>query len=299
VQQRAGLKAAQELNVAVQEGDVFFHRVLFPSNAEFEEPGTASGYDDAFKFDQFPNIENTTSGDPLLDMQGLPITFANLRLIVLDIRPIRPFYQSAATSILTSTNVNVANNQTVLIDAKTYTFKTALTPTEGEVLIGADADASLLNLIRAINHTGTPGTDYSAAAAHPTVSAAAAVTAHSFTVTALTIGVAGNSIATATSSTELAWTGLTLGGGSDIADPPVARPLEGAVNVKLEGDIFPAVDTSATVQFSTDTAQMLTFGGEAWVPGAGGSLQVHFAPTLGGAVLADVNAEGFVASGHA
>ena len=90
---------------------------------------------------------------------------------------------AVAGTTLTSNNTNVSNNDTVKISEKIYTFKTSLTPAEGEVLIGADADASLLNLIRAINHTGTPNTDYKCAAAHPTVTAASSVTSHAFAVT--------------------------------------------------------------------------------------------------------------------
>lgn len=103
------------------------------------------------------------------------------------------------TATLTSNNTNVSNNDTVTIGEKTYTFKTALTPTEGEVLIGANADASLLNLIRAINHTGTPDTDYKCAAVHPAVSAASSVTSHSFTIT--------NKSLTTTSIYDVATTG--------------------------------------------------------------------------------------------
>jgi hypothetical protein len=99
------------------------------------------------------------------------------------------------------------------LSSKTYTFKTTLTPTEGEVLIGADADASLLNLIRAINHSGTPDTDYKCAAANTQVSAATAVTSHAFAVTALTAGSAGNAIATTETSSHLSWGASTLTGG--------------------------------------------------------------------------------------
>jgi hypothetical protein len=60
---------------------------------------------------------------------------------------------------------------TILIDTKTYTFKTTLTPTEGEVLIGGSAAAAMDNLKAAVNHTGTPDTDYKCALAHPTVQA--------------------------------------------------------------------------------------------------------------------------------
>lgn len=122
-------------------------------------------------------------------------------------------YLAPAAGTITSDNTNVANNDTVVIGSKTYTFKTTLTPTEGEVLIGADADASLLNLIRAINHSGTPDTDYKCAAANTQVSAATAVTSHAFAVTALTAGSAGNAIATTETSSHLSWGASTLTGG--------------------------------------------------------------------------------------
>lgn len=126
-------------------------------------------------------------------------------------------YETKAAQTLTSDETNVSDTDTVVVGGVTYTFKTALTPTAGEVLIGADADASLLNLIRAINHTGTPGTDYanlgSTAIANPQVKADASVTAHAFAVYALTSGTAGNSIASTETSTHLSWGAATLTGG--------------------------------------------------------------------------------------
>jgi hypothetical protein len=69
---------------------------------------------------------------------------------------------------------NVADNDTLTIDGKTYTFKTTLTPTEGQVLIGATAAITLDNLKLAVNRTD-PGTNdgvkYKIAAAHSTVEA--------------------------------------------------------------------------------------------------------------------------------
>lgn len=47
----------------------------------------------------------------------------------------------------------------------TFTFKTTLTPTAGEVLIGASAATALTNLTSAIQGTGTAGTDYVAISA--------------------------------------------------------------------------------------------------------------------------------------
>lgn len=100
-----------------------------------------------------------------------------------------PVGATLATGTILSNNTTPSDGDTITIGSVTYTFKTALTPTAGQVLINGSADAALLNLIRAINHTGTPGTDYAnsgvTAVAHPQVSAATSVTSHSFLVTAL------------------------------------------------------------------------------------------------------------------
>ncbi len=124
------------------------------------------------------------------------------------------FVGVAATGTITSNNTAPSDGDTVTIGGKTYTFKTTLTPTEGEVLINTTADAALLNLIRAINHTGTPNTDYKCAAANTQVSAASSVTSHAFAVTALSPGTAGNSIATTKVATTLSWGAATLTGGT-------------------------------------------------------------------------------------
>lgn len=72
-----------------------------------------------------------------------------------------------------------ADGDTVTLGTVTYTFKTALTPTAGQVLINGSLAAAVLNLQRAINHTGTPGTDYAnsgvTAVVNPDVSADPAV----------------------------------------------------------------------------------------------------------------------------
>lgn len=122
-----------------------------------------------------------------------------------------------ATATLTSNNTNVTAADTVTIGNKVYTFVTPVGSTEGNVLIGANADASLLNLIRAINHTGTPDTDYKCAAAHTQVSAAASVTAHAFAITALVGGADANEYALATDAVTLSWSSDTLVGGADDA----------------------------------------------------------------------------------
>ena len=68
-----------------------------------------------------------------------------------------------------------------------YTLKTALTPTIGEVLIGANTTAALLNLLRAITGTGTPGTDY-ADGTEPCLDWDVASDATTLTITAINYG---------------------------------------------------------------------------------------------------------------
>ena len=85
-----------------------------------------------------------------------------------------PWDAVAANGGISSVNAGVtppANGDTFTLDAKTYVFKTNLTPTEGQVKIGASGDSALTNLVYAVNHTGTPDTDYSCAVIHPTVHA--------------------------------------------------------------------------------------------------------------------------------
>jgi hypothetical protein len=141
-------------------------------------------------------------------------TFTNLlassSLAVPDKTPVNAV---AATGILTA-SAAPADGDTVTIDTVTYTFRTALTPAEGEVLIGGTAATALTNLQSAINHTGNPGTDYSCAAAHPTVTATAN-TATTQAVAADTKGTSGDSIVTTAVSSNLSWGAATLASGVD------------------------------------------------------------------------------------
>ena len=116
----------------------------------------------------------------------------------------------AATGTITRTATNVSDGDTVTLGAQVYTFKTTLTPADYEVLIGADAAASLTNLANAINGTGgTPGTDYQVPAANASASAGTIV-GSVLPLTALTAGTAGNSIALAETSAQLSVSGATL-----------------------------------------------------------------------------------------
>jgi hypothetical protein len=98
-----------------------------------------------------------------------------------------------AHGTITSSLSQVTDGKIITIDAKVYTFKTTLTPTEGQVLIGTDYSDTLVHLKAAINHTGTPDTEYKCAIAHPTVEATT-LTSSSLIVEARTAGIAGNDL---------------------------------------------------------------------------------------------------------
>ena len=121
-----------------------------------------------------------------------------------------------ATATVTSDATAPSDADTVTIGSKTYTFKTTLTPTEGEVLIGASAATALTNLKSAINHTGTPDTDYKCAAAHTQVTATT-LTATTLKVVALVAGTGPNAYATTETSSHLAWGAATMSGGTAAA----------------------------------------------------------------------------------
>ena len=124
----------------------------------------------------------------------------------------------AATGTITDGNAsNYDANQTITIGTKTYKFVAVIGTTEGNVLIGGSADASLNNLVNAINRDavlGTPDTDYVVISAHPLVTAAP-VGAHATVVTARVKGVLGNSIALSKVGAWGSVSGALLTGGID------------------------------------------------------------------------------------
>jgi len=146
----------------------------------------------------------------------------------------------AASATLTSDNTQPAAAATVTIGTKVYTFVAALTNTEGQVLISpVNADATMQNLIEAINHGTAAGSQYYCAQAHPDVEAGA-LSAHAFTVVAKIGGTAGNAIAIAETSNHLSWsgagflTGGTASGGSNTISSIVVKSPAGATTELLQ-----------------------------------------------------------------
>lgn len=132
----------------------------------------------------------------------------------------------SAKGTLTSTGTAPANNDTVTIGSKTYTFQTTLTNVDGNVLIGASAAAALANLYAAINLEAGAGTTYAAATTvHPTV-VADSKTATTLVVRAKASGSGGNSIATTEVSAQLSWGGATLASGGTASGIVVSDVFE-------------------------------------------------------------------------
>ncbi len=107
-----------------------------------------------------------------------------------------------------------SNNETVVIGGRTYTFKTALTPANGEVLIGASLAEAQANLVSAVNGDNlVAGLKYASVTRPNTQVAMSAFTANVSTLTALVAGTDGNSITTTETCANGTFSSATLTGG--------------------------------------------------------------------------------------
>ena len=122
----------------------------------------------------------------------------------------------------TYTNASIAvAGETVTIDGVTYTYVAAISSTAEQpyaVLLGANPTASLANLIKAIDDSGTEGTHYGIGTnAHPRVSGVSS-DATTAVVTYDAYGVVGNSALTSENAAG-SWGSTALTGGVDnVAD---------------------------------------------------------------------------------
>jgi len=142
-----------------------------------------------------------------------------------------------ATGTITTSGDGAEAGNTVLIDAKTYTFVTPIGITEGNVLVDGTPAERLDNLMNAINKGAGGGIVYVCAAAHPTVEATTNTDTVQ-TLQALTAGHAGNVTLTITAD-HLAASDTTLKGGLSAAAAGDIKAGHFAwVNgVKLEGTL--------------------------------------------------------------
>jgi hypothetical protein len=131
-----------------------------------------------------------------------------------------------------------SDGEQVVLGTETYTWRTAITPsTPNEVLIGtggsaaARMEASIDNLVKAINLTGTDDVEYGAGTAKNASASAVKASVVTLEAVARVPGVAGDAIVTTETMTNGAWAGGgTMGSGSDMS------LLGDAVTVEYEDD---------------------------------------------------------------
>ncbi|MCH8851201.1 MAG: hypothetical protein IID41_00950 [Planctomycetes bacterium] len=130
-----------------------------------------------------------------------------------EIRNITLIAGVSATATLTFSG-NAANDETVEIGGKTYTFKTTIGSADGEVDVGINQAESEDQLTAAINLGAGGGTKYtSQTTAHPSVTAAHV--ASTVVVTAIATGAAGNAITVSEGMGSGDWGVSVLTGGVD------------------------------------------------------------------------------------
>lgn len=142
---------------------------------------------------------------------------------------------TAATTTLTSTGT-AANNETMTLGSRVYTFKTALTGAANEILIGAAATNTLDNIKDAINGTsvsGTPGTTYGLGTKRHEQYTAGTKTATTLVLTA-TDSTLGNSAASTETMTNFSFTGATASAGTRGSLTPDTNTKTGVAG--LSGD---------------------------------------------------------------
>ena len=118
-----------------------------------------------------------------------------------------------ATITLTSTGA-FANNETVVIGSKTYTFKAALTPAANEVLVGASATESHRNLKAAVNIESGAGTLYGAATTQNADVECTSATATTNVLSARYTGTDGNALASTETCANASFPGATFNSGT-------------------------------------------------------------------------------------
>lgn len=123
----------------------------------------------------------------------------------------------AATQTLTLTGQPL-NTEAVVVGDKTYAFQTTLTDVDGYVLIGADAEESIENLVAAINLATGAGSLYAASMTKNQQVKAVKGSATTLVVTALVAGTVGNLIPSTESLTNGSWGAGTLASGTGPSD---------------------------------------------------------------------------------
>jgi hypothetical protein len=183
--------------------------------------------------------------------------------------------EATATAALTTDNTNPAVGDQVVIGTITYEFVSALETTDrfghthplevpNRVLIGADGDATLDNLILAVNKGTGEGTKYSYGTVQNSLVSAGNRSSHTSTMSARAgVGTAGNSIAKSENSSHLDWDGVgaVFTGGLAAVANEVVRGASAAVSLaNLKAAINGASGSGTTYSSATVASTEVTAG---------------------------------------
>jgi hypothetical protein len=221
---------------------------------------------------------------------GTPVTAHALQLpagaIITggDLIVVTPFNTEGVRShgtLTVASTYTVSDAETVTIGAQVYTFKTALSTGPAvayEVLIGASDDTALTNLDKAINLTGTAGTDYGVGTLiNAKVSAAHVGGTHVLTVTSLVATAANDAVATTETMALGSWGAATL---VDYVVPADTITVKVGSNTYLTATSVDAIGRAALTPIGTATST-LTYVDVIW----GAASTTTLAPTAGSFIL--------------
>lgn len=131
---------------------------------------------------------------------------------------VQPTPGERAENTLTASGV-IIDGETVVINARTYTFKTVVAVTADEINIDGSQANAMINLRKAINLEGVAGIDYGSATTINADVFATDAGSGVMEATAKVIGTAPNSFGTTETGTNLGWTGVTLDSDNAGIDP--------------------------------------------------------------------------------
>jgi len=163
-----------------------------------------------------------------------------------------------AESVLTSSGANAAEDDTVTIGATVYTFKDDPTGIAFAVDVGTDLTTSMANLVKAINLTGTPDTEYGAGTTINPIAWATASDATTMTLQVKIPGDESNAAVTEASDAAFTWTG------ADFANGTNAGVTSDAATVTIGTRVYTAVDELSETAMTAANAivDQILYGGD-------------------------------------
>jgi len=171
-----------------------------------------------------------------------------------------------AEGTLTSTGTNPADGDTVTINTTVYRFKSTMAQAL-DVQIGTDAATTLSNLKKAINLTGTGGTEYYTGTSGHATCYADELTATTLKVYANNLTGTGTLYPSEDSGDQLSWGAATLGDGTSYTEKGAETLADSVLSLYIilsdhiySGDTISAISVTAGV-YSDGTTSTGTYSG--------------------------------------